>query len=81
MIRRQLENIARRLNKGEKIDWNDYNQSKYFIGIQEDGKGITWDVEYEYKHQGVVYCLKTNFLDVALEKIGEDRLKKYLRGE
>lgn len=81
LVRRQLEDIAKRLNKGKKIDWNNDNQSKCFIGIQKDGKGITWDIEYEYKHQGVVYCLKTNFLDVAIQEIGEERLEKYLRGE
>lgn len=81
LVRRQLESIARRLNKGEKINWNDYNQSKCFIGIQEDGKGVTWDIEYEYKHQGVVYCLKNNFLDVAIQEIGKERLEKYLIGE
>ena len=81
LVRRQLEDIAKRLNKGKKIDWKNDNQSKCFIGIQEDGKGITWDIEYEYKHQGVVYCLKTNFLDIALKEIGKERLEKYLRGE
>ena len=34
-----------------------------------------------YKFQGVVYCLDTWFLDVAIQEIGEERLKKYLRGE
>lgn len=81
LVRRQLEDIARRLNRGKKIDWNDYNQSKYFIGIQKDGKGITWDTEYDYRHQGVVYCLDQDFLNVAKSEIGEERLKKYLRGE
>lgn len=80
LIRRQLEDIAKKLNKGEKIDWKNTNQSKCFIGIQEDGKGITWDIEYEYKHQGVVYCLSLDFIKVAIEEIGEERLKKYLRG-
>jgi hypothetical protein len=26
LVRRMLEDIARRLNKGEKINWNNYNQ-------------------------------------------------------
>ena len=81
LVRRQLEDIAKRLNKGKKIDWKNYNQSKCFICIQEDGKGITWDIEDRYKRQGVVYCLKTNFIDVAIQEIGEERLEKYLRGE
>lgn len=31
--------------------------------------------------QGVVYCLDKNFLNIAIQEIGEERLKKYLRGE
>lgn len=80
LIRRQLEDIARRLNKGRKIDWNNTNQSKYFIGVRENCKRIIWDDEHEYKHQGVVYCLDSNFPVVAFQEIGEERLKNYLKG-
>ena len=31
LVRRQLEDIARRLNKGQKIDWSDEDQTKSFI--------------------------------------------------
>lgn len=31
LVRRQLEDIARRLNKGRKIDWLDGAQYKFFI--------------------------------------------------
>ena len=80
-VRRMLEDIARRLNEGEKIDWGNIKQCKYFIGVQEEYAGILSDTEYEFKHQGVVYCLKSDFLKVAKSEIGEERLKKYLRGE
>ena len=33
LVRRQLEDIARRLNRGRKIDWSDTNQRKYYIYI------------------------------------------------
>ena len=81
LVRRMLEDIARRLNEGEKIDWGNTKQRKYFIGVQEGYAGILSDTEYEFKHQGVVYCLKADFLKVAKSEIGEERLKKYLRGE
>lgn len=35
LVRRQLEDIARRLNKGTKIDWNNYNQAKHCIELYE----------------------------------------------
>ena len=81
LVRRMLEDIARRLNEGEKIDWGNIKQCKYFIGVQEGYVGILSDTEYEFKHQGVVYCLKADFLKIAKSEIGEERLKKYLRGE
>nr|DAO32529.1 MAG TPA: hypothetical protein [Caudoviricetes sp.] len=81
LVRRQLEDIARRLNKGQKIDWNDDKQFKYSICINSSDNEITWDSEVLYISQGVVYCLDMNFYNVAIQEIGEERLKKYLRGE
>ena len=81
LVRRMLEDIAIRLNNGEEINWENTKQCKYFMGVQEEYDGILLDTEHEFKHQGVVYCLKTDFLKVAESEIGEERLKKYLRGE
>ena len=80
LVRRMLEDIARRLNNGEEINWGNTKQCKYFIGVQEEYDRILLDTEYEFKNQGVVYCLKVDFLKVAESEIGEERLKKYLRG-
>ena len=81
LVRRMLENIARRLNKGNKIDWNNDKQFKYYICIDSRDNEIIWDREVQYISQGVVYCLDINFYNVAIQEIGEQRLKKYLRGE
>lgn len=86
LIRRILEDIARRLNKGEEIDWNDGKQYKYYLNYAysttlHDEDCILQHVRYMTKQQGTVYCLDENFLDVAIQEIGEERLKKYLRGE
>ena len=81
LVRRMLENIARRLNKGKKIDWGNLSQSKYFIYLNNEDDELGYNDSGLYKFQGVVYCLDTWFLDVAIQDIGEERLKKYLRGE
>lgn len=81
LVRRMLEDIARTLNKGEEIDWDNTAQSKYYLGIKGPYKVITGDTEYEYKRQGVVYCLDMSFRTEAIQKIGEKRLEKYLSGE
>ena len=81
LVRRILEDIARRLNKGQKIDWNDRNQIKYSIHFNFYLDRIGRCYNLFQKEQGSVYCLDKNFLDVAIREIGEERLKAYLRGE
>ena len=81
LVRRMLEDIAIRLNKGQKIDWNNGKQFKYYICIDSCDNEIIWGREIQYISQGVVYCLDMNFYNVAIQEIGEEQLKKYLRVE
>lgn len=81
LVRRMLEDIARRLNKDRKIDWNDEEQIKYSICLDTIDNEIIWDNEKRFISQGTVYCLDRNFKDVAIKEIGEERLKKYLKDE
>lgn len=81
LVRRMLENIARRLNKGEKIDWNNVYQVKYSINLNFLLDKISVFGYFQNKGQGGVYCLDKSFQDVAIQEIGEERLKKYLRSE
>ena len=80
IVRRQLEDIARRLNKGRELDWNDEHQYKWYIAYNTIFGFATYSV-CENVTQGVVYCLDKNFLNTAIKEIGEGRLIKYLRGE
>ena len=80
LVRRQLEDIARRLNKGIKIDWSDENQYKWYIIYNTFFGFATYSVS-ENATQGAVYCLDKNFLNTAIKEIGEGRLLTYLRGE
>lgn len=78
LIRRKLEDIAKKLNKGRNIDWESH-EYKFHLLIFNDF--ISQEVCQNIKYQGTVYCIDENFKDVAIEKIGEERLKAYLRGE
>ena len=80
LVRRMLEDIARRLNKGENLDWSNNSQCKYYLYLWL-GEELEQHIASVRLIQGVVYCLDENFKDVAIEEIGEQRLKKYLRGE
>ena len=81
LVRRQLEDIARRLNKGRKIDWSNEDQTKSFIFLDCKTQLIERDGNLRNKIQGVVYCLDNNFRKIAIQEIGEERLIKYLRGK
>lgn len=82
LVRRQLEDIAKRLNKGEKIDWCNLAQNKYYLSCDNYNRcGNICCVCSNNTVQGAVYCLDKNFLNVAKREIGEDRLIKYIRGE
>lgn len=81
LIRRQLEDIARMLNKGEKFDWEDTAQGKYYIYLDAKRDSFFYGKSVWNKYQGAVYCLDQSFLDVAIQKIGEERLKRYFGGE
>lgn len=80
LVRRQLEDIARKLNKDEEICWEN-EEIKYYLAYQHNTEDIGLWSTYTDQIQGVVYCLSEDFLDVAIQEIGEERLKKYLRGE
>lgn len=86
LVRRQLADIAKRLNKGQKIDWSDDEQLKYYFYLYRGNvygayNKLIFDLTRTKKQQGTVYCLDENFLDIAKREIGEDRLIKYIRGE
>ena len=80
LVRRMLEDIARRLNKGKEFDWSDEDQCKWYIVYNTTFGFETYSVS-ENTVQGVVYCLDKNFLNTAIKEIGEGRLMKYLRGK
>ncbi len=81
LVRRQLENIARRLNKGENLNYGDNTQCKFCLKYNIVKDRIQIDNDYNCVHVDVVYCLNIDFDKVAIQEIGEERLKKYLRGE
>ena len=81
LIEQELRDIAMELNKGEEIDWNNQDQEKYCLEYDFLSNSIGYIKYIMLKIQGAIYCLNENFKDVAIERIGEERLKKYLKGE
>lgn len=79
LITQQLKDIALRLNNGVKIDWNDEGQYKYYLYFRHCENDTGQGPQFSLQVQGVIYCLSPDFIKVAIEEIGEDKLKEYLR--
>jgi hypothetical protein len=78
-IYNQLKDLALRLNKGEKIDWTNMNQRKYYIYMRNNE--LCTDLYMTIKDLGQIYCLDPNFLDIANQEIGEENLLKLFEEE
>lgn len=79
-VTHELEKFAYENNEKE-IDWNDVNQTKYYLGMFQSDKII--DVFFTYKWCYTpfnIYFTSEEIARKAIETIGEDRIKKYYFG-
>lgn len=77
----KLKIIAEALNKktGRTIDFNKY-QERYYLAYDYNSKFIMQLVNTSQIKVGcVIYCLHQDFKKVAIEKIGDKELEKYLK--
>ena len=77
----KLRIIAEALNKktGRTIDFNKY-QERYYLAYDYNTKFIMQLVNAsQIKVGGAIYCLHQDFKKIAVEKIGEKELEKYLK--
>lgn len=72
----QLKDLALRLNKGENVDWESCDQAKYYIYYYKPNNMLTCGNGCACCHVGDIYCLDENFLNVAKQEIGEEKLIK-----
>lgn len=77
----ELMDLAEELNNGEKVDWNNTNQAKYSISFDISIRILKQVNCRYYKGLGEIYCLNENFLKIAIERIGEDRLENLFKEE
>lgn len=74
----ELMDLAEKLNGDKEIDWKNKDQCKIKISYSNKN-GMQQVYTYVYKNMGEIYCLDSNFLDIAKERIGEDRLIKLFK--
>ncbi len=77
----KLQIIADVLNKrmGQTIDFSKY-QCRCYLAYDYNTKSIMQLTNASrIKAGGVIYCLNQDFKEVAIDKIGENELEKYLK--
>lgn len=84
-VKQQLKDLALRLNKGRKINWEDESWDddnlKYYICFDASLNRLElaqWNT-FHLIDVGNIYCLNKNFLDVAKKEIGEDKLIELIK--
>lgn len=78
-VKQQLRDIALRLNNGQEIDWKDNKQGKYCITLDFNKMNTLTYFNTSIKCVGEVYCLSEDFLDVAIQEIGEEKLIELIK--
>jgi len=78
---RELEVLADELNGRVDIDWEDLDQEKFFIEYNYAIKCFEYYSTGGHWRGETTYCLDYNFLEVALEKLGENKLRLILEVE
>ena len=78
LIKAKLNEIANRLNDGQVIQWNSAIQRKYYLNLDTE---VSLNLSFSLidKIEGVTYCLSQDFLEVAVDEIGEQELFDYMK--
>ena len=76
-----LMDLAEELNNGEKIDWKNKEQPKFYIYFSFKINELVQSSVYMTKDIGQIYCLDKKFIVKALGKFGEGKLEKFFKYE
>lgn len=77
LTKQQLKDLALELNNGVEIDRKDIEQEKYYIYFDHRTLNIQQTCVY-LSHYLDVYCLNNQFLTIAKDRIGEEKLIKLI---
>lgn len=78
LIKAKLNEIANRLNGGQVINWDSAIQRKYYLNL-DTGVSLILSFSLIDKMEGTTYCLSEDFLEVAVDEIGEQELFDYMK--
>lgn len=79
LIKAKLNEIANRLNGGQVIKWDSAIQRKYYLNLDNEESSLHLNFSIIDKMEGTTYCLSEDFLEVAVDEIGEQELFDYMK--
>lgn len=78
LTKQALKDLALELNNGVEIDWGNSRQPKHYLYIDYETNLLS--TEYAViSQENIVYCLNNQFLTIAKDRIGEDKLIKLIK--
>lgn len=78
LTKQALKDLALELNNGVEIDWDDENQRKYFFNYTNKRASFLDNLTITLQASNI-YCLNVDFLDIAIDRIGEEKLIKLIK--
>lgn len=79
LTKQVLKDLALELNDGIEIYWDYFHQPKYYILYDYRFKELLIDFTRTRPCAPGIYCISPNFLEVAKDHIGEEKLIKFLK--
>lgn len=79
ITKQQLKDLALELDNGAEVGWSYKDNRKYTIYFSHDSNKLVYDWNWVYRAVGGVHCTNEKFYEVAIERIGEEKLIKLIK--
>lgn len=79
LTKQQLKDLALELNNGVEIDWANETQKKYCLVYLHNKNKLDYTPNEVWQELGHIYSLDYKFLEIAKERIGEEKIIKFIK--
>lgn len=79
ITKQALKDLALELNNGVEIDWNDLTQQKFYLECAPIQNKLDDNFANGWVISGTIFCLNEDFLPIAKDRIGEEKLIKLIK--
>lgn len=78
LTKQALKDLALEFNNGVEIDWKSEKQDKYYLYLDYQTNTLGMNLVYTEQDNNI-YCLNAEFLIIAKDRIGEEKLIKLIK--